>query len=66
MRQYKIINNTMDKFEEVALIAHNLRLHTKAYEKEPTVYRRQKQKVEMVYWQARMDKWLEENTEKVN
>ena len=65
MAVYKVIKPTEDNFETLALMSHNVRLFTKAVAKSSTVYEKQKHRVELKYWEDRMDRWLEENTKKV-
>lgn len=60
MAQYELIDPSIEKLEELAMITHNLILFTEAWEK---AYK-QPDKESMYYWRERARAWLQLNREK--
>lgn len=58
MAKFKIKNPTMEDFEELAMISHNLRVYTKIWQERFGAINRGN----LRYWEQRMDNWLKENT----
>lgn len=60
MAQYELIEPSIEKLEELAMITHNLMLFTEAWEKAYKV----PDKESMHYWRGRAKAWLDHNRKK--
>lgn len=61
MAQFRVIEPSDEKLQEVCMILHNLRLFTEKWNKDFKVC----DKGQMQYWQSIADQWLKLNREKI-
>ena len=61
MAKFKIKNPTLEDFQELAMISHNLRVYMKIWNE----HFGSKNRSNVRYWEVRMDAWLKENTVQV-
>jgi len=61
MAKFKVLEPSNEKLEELAMISKNLRFYSKVWGEHFGSYN----KIRMVFWQKKMDQWLEQNIEKI-